>query len=113
MPYFKLETNTAIPEENQATLSQEISDLVAKELGKPEKSIMVSIQPSVRMLFAGSDEPTAFIALKSLGLPDTKALSAAICSFIENKLNIPQDRIYIEFHDSPRSMFGYNGSTFE
>jgi len=51
------------------------------------------------MTFAGTDDPTAFIQCKSIGLDDslTESISAAICSFCEIELSIPKDRIYIEF----------------
>lgn len=113
MPYFKLQTNKAIGQEAAAELAGEISRLVSEVLGKPEKFIMVSVQAGQNMLFAGSDAPLVFIEMKSIGLPGTKMVSEKICAFIEEKLGVPKDRTYIEFADSPRHMFGWNGGTFE
>ena len=66
-------------------------------------------------LFAGDNQPLAYLELKSIGLPGdrTKALSADLCQLISTELAIAPDRIYIEFHDAPRNMWGWNGSTFE
>lgn len=118
MPYLKIQTNQGIDAGIDTGIEQrllrEASSLVATELGKPESYVMVSLEPPRPMLFAGTDEPTAYLELKSIGLMEskTKALSAALCQLISDKMNIPAERIYIEFADAPRSMWGWNGSTF-
>lgn len=114
MPYLKIQTNQGIDASIEQTLLQEASALVASELGKPESYVMVNLEPPRPMLFAGSDEATAYLELKSIGLAEskTKALSASLCQLINEKIHIPIERIYIEFADAPRSMWGWNGSTF-
>jgi len=96
------------------TCFMQLRPLVAKELGKPESYVMVNIEPTRPMLFAGTNEPTAYLELKSIGLADsqTKDLSAALCNLITNKIKIPTERIYIEFANAPRSMWGWDKSTF-
>jgi phenylpyruvate tautomerase len=114
MPYLKIQTNQAInPDQAQALISK-ASKLVATELGKPENYVMVALSPPVPMLFAGTDAPTAYLELKSIGLPSSRTgnLSQALCTLIENDLAISKDRVYIEFADAPRAMWGWNGSTF-
>ena len=93
---------------------QRASRLVAEQLGKPERYVMVALQVDVPMLFAGTDEPLAYAELKSIGLPigATEELSAAICHLLQETLAVPQERIYIEFADAPRRMWGWNGGTF-
>ena len=114
MPYLKIQTNQNIEPSNEQSLLQEASALVASELGKPENYVMVNIEPPRPMLFAGTDAPTAYMELKSIGLAEsqTKSLSAVLCRLITNKLGIPTERIYIEFANAPRSMWGWNNSTF-
>ncbi len=114
MPYLKIQTNQNIDQPGEQTLLREASTLVATELGKPENYVMVNIEPSRPMLFAGTDAATAYLELKSIGLAEsqTKSLSAALCNLIHDKLNIPTERIYIEFANAPRSMWGWNKSTF-
>ena len=114
MPYLKIQTNQTInPDQAQALISK-ASKLVASELGKPENYVMVALSPPVPMLFAGTDAPTAYLELKSIGLPSSRTgdLSQALCTLIENDLAISKNRIYIEFADAPRAMWGWNGSTF-
>lgn len=76
---------------------------------------MVSLEHNPNVLFAGSGDPLAYLELKSIGLPQeqTKTISAALCQVISNELGIAQDRIYIEFADAARHMWGWNGGTFE
>ena len=114
MPYLKIQTNqTTTPDQAQALISK-ASQLVASELGKPEQYVMVALSPPVPMVFAGTDAPTAYLELKSIGLPGSRTgdLSQALCTLIENELAISRERVYIEFADAPRAMWGWNGSTF-
>ena len=88
--------------------------LTATELGKPERYVMVAIEPTTPMLFAGSSDPTCYLELKSIGLPEDKTadLSNALSLEIEKQLGVSKDRVYIEFADAPRKMWGWNGGTF-
>ena len=113
MPFLNIQTNQSVtPEQAQALISK-ASNLVASELGKPERYVMVALAPPVPMLFAGSDEPTAYLELKSIGLPESRTadLSKALCSLMAD-LNISPDRVYIEFADAPRAMWGWDSRTF-
>lgn len=114
MPYLKIQTNEVISAELEQKLLREASSLVASELGKPEKYVMVNIESTRPMLFAGTDAATAYLELKSIGLMEskTKTLSAALCKLINDCIGISTDRIYIEFADAPRSMWGWNSTTF-
>jgi phenylpyruvate tautomerase PptA (4-oxalocrotonate tautomerase family) len=87
---------------------------MAEQLGKPESYIMTALETELKMTFGGSTEKTAFIEVKSIGLKQsmTEELSQFICEFIEQELEIDQERIYIEFADAPGSMWGWDGGTF-
>ena len=112
MPYLKIHTNQDIKE--TSGLLKKASQLVARELGKPESYVMVEAQGGRDMLFAGSDAPLAYLELKSIGLPSsaTGALSAALCELISTELGVAAERVYIEFADAPRHLWGWNGATF-
>ena len=114
MPYLKIQTNISLPSEQRQALLKPASELVAKQLGKSERYIMIQVEAGESMMFDGSEEPLAYIELKSIGLPAdrTKALSAGLCEFISSKLGIPIARIYIEFVDVDRNMWGWNSTTF-
>ncbi len=114
MPYLSLQTNITLSNDEQSTLLQSSSKLVADLLGKPEKYVMVTIEPTKPMLFSGSEAPAAYIELKSIGLPNDKTseLSKHLCNLLNTVYSIDKDRIYIEFVDAQRNMWGWNSSTF-
>jgi phenylpyruvate tautomerase len=113
MPYLKIQTNLPIGKKSRQTILRNASALVALELEKPEELVMVALQDNTTMLFAGSDDPVAFLELKSVGLPGrkTKRLSQALCSLIEDHLGITKDRVYVKFIDVNRGMWGWKGDT--
>lgn len=75
---------------------------------------MVALNHNPQMLFAGDDSPLAYLELKSIGLPAdrTADFSKALCELITQHLQIPSDRIYIEFSDAQRHMWGWDAGTF-
>lgn len=114
MPYLTIQTNKSIDDKLKSELMRQASQTVSEILGKPESYVMIALPPSMPMLFAGSDDPLAYLELKSIGLPDeaTTALSEALCSMINESLGISKERIYIEFSNAQRHMWGWNGRTF-
>lgn len=115
MPLLKIQTNIDIPQETRTPLLKITSERVANILNKPERYVMVALDSNPDMLFDGSNEPLAYLELKSIGLPqgETKSISQALCQLITEQLDIESDRIYIEFADAQRHMWGWNGGTFE
>ena len=107
-------SNSAVEPATAQTLLATASRLVASELGKPESYVMVALEDNTPMLFAGDDAPLAYLELKSIGLPESRTaqLSAALCQLMEESIGVGKDRVYIEFADAPRKMWGWNGATF-
>ena len=114
MPYLKIQTNLPLGKKAGRAILKSASALVASELDKPESFVMVALQPDTPMLFAGSDDPVAFLELKAIGLParKTKKLCAALCELIEEHLGIERDRVYVKFIDVHHSMWGWKGDVF-
>jgi hypothetical protein len=75
---------------------------------------MIAVKPGTSLIFAGSNEPAAFVRLKSIGLPKERSteLSEKICGFVERELKVPPNRVFIDFKDLERGMFGWDGKTF-
>ncbi len=75
---------------------------------------MVSIQGGKHMQFTETTEPYTFIELKSLNLNENKTAeySKLLCEFINTETDIDTGRIYIEFTNGKRHMWGWNNSTF-
>lgn len=114
MPTLRILTNAQVPANDRAGLLARASRTVAEMLGKPESYVMVIFEDARDMVFAGTSAPTAFLELKSLGLPEgrTAQYSRALCDLLADALSIPAERIYIEFASPTNRMFGWNGGTF-
>ena len=114
MPYLKIQTNQSPDDTQQQALLEKASALVAEQLSKPENYVMIALETGQTMLFAGSSGPLAYLERKSIGLPATATadLSNHLCTLIAQELDIEKNRIYIEFADAPRHMWGWDGKTF-
>ena len=114
MPYLKITTSKSIDAGHKHNLLKTASRMVASELGKPEQYMMVSVESPVQMLFAGTEEPCAFLELRAIELPESKTgkLSQLLCGLLESQTGIRRDRVYINFADIKPGMWGWNGETF-
>ena len=114
MPYLKIQTNQTVTPDQAQALINKASKLVASELGKPESYVMVKVSADHTLIFGGSNEPAAYLQLKSLGLPEnrTAEYSEKLCAFIGKTLDINSNRIYIEFSSPERHMWGWDKTTF-
>ncbi|MFP6893518.1 MAG: phenylpyruvate tautomerase MIF-related protein [Opitutales bacterium] len=114
MPFVSVTTNQSLSQSDKAELLTELSFKCAEILGKSEDYVMVRLNLGESIFFAGTDEPALFAELFSIGLSamDAPTLSFALCKFLSERLAIAPKRIYLNFHDVPREMWGWNGSTF-
>lgn len=112
MPLLNIHTNVSVADKTAFALRA--SAYTAKAIGKPESYVMVQLEDERTLVFAGSDQPAAYLELKSIGLPEqrTAELSAALCELISTELGINGNRIYIEFSNAARHMWGWDGATF-
>jgi len=112
MPFIQVNTSSKSVLEDDALLQNDISKMVAELTGKSEDYVMTMIQSDIKMTFAGSDEPSCFIKVKSIGSLSPSSMSKSLCELIASKTNISTSRIYIEFTDVKASNWGFNGTTF-
>ena len=114
MPFLKIQTTQPLAETAAKALASKASGRVAELRGKPQDYVMVSVETNPAMQFAGTDAPLAYLELKSIGLPRsiTASASQALCDLVAGETGVATNRIYIEFADAPRHMWGWNGGTF-
>ncbi len=112
MPLLTLSTNIHI--DDKLALAKSASRSVADLLGKPESYVMVQIEDDQCLIFGGEESPCALLQLKSLGLPEnsTADFSSRLCHFINEQTGISSQRIYIEFSNPQRHMWGWDQRTF-
>ena len=114
MPLLRIQTNVAVSTDKADALLSQGTDLIVNVMNKPREYVQVVLGPEVAIAFAGSREASAFVELRSLGLPEdtAKLLSEKICDLLEVELAIPPARVFINFFDFPSPMWGWNGKTF-
>ncbi len=115
MPLIKVQTSVSQPQKSELeALLKDLSAALAQKLGKPESFVMTAFEADVPMTFAGTTDPACYLEIKSVGLPasQTKSLSEEFCQKINQLLDIPMNRIYIEFANAAGNMWGWNGKTF-
>ncbi|EAZ02245.1 hypothetical protein OsI_24345 [Oryza sativa Indica Group] len=115
MPQLSLTTNVPVDAVVAADIIKDCSKALARIIGKPESYVMVSINGSVPMSFAASEEPAAYGELMSIGGigPGVNGkLSAALAEILETKLSVSRSRFYVKFDDVKGFNLGFNGSTF-
>jgi phenylpyruvate tautomerase PptA (4-oxalocrotonate tautomerase family) len=115
MPTFILRTSSTINDQQNKTIRKDAVDILSQELGKSKEFIVTLIHDSVALEFGQSEAPCAYVEVKSVGTlspEQTTAMSDRICNSLQQILSIPPDRIYIEFQESPRHLWGWNCKTF-
>jgi phenylpyruvate tautomerase PptA (4-oxalocrotonate tautomerase family) len=115
MPTFILHTSSVINDHQNQNIRKDTVDILSQELGKSKEFIVTLIHDSVAIEFGQSEGPCAYVEVKSVGTlspEQTTAMSDRICNTLQRILSIPPDRIYIEFQESPRHLWGWNGKTF-
>ena len=112
MPLINVRTNISDVQEAGALLKK-LSSALAVSTGKPESYVMTLLESGVPMTFAGSEEPYAYVEIKSIGSLAPPAMTDQFCELIKASLGIAKDRIYIGFDDVKASDWGWNGRTFD
>ena len=114
MPLIKIQTNTHLSQDQVNQILPTLSVKASEWLDKPEDYVQVILEPETIILFAGKTDPSAFIEVRSLGYygHTIAEITQALCAFIHEQLDIPQDRIFINFFDIERSNWGWNSKTF-
>jgi len=114
VPYFAIKTNQDMNDTARANLLSSASAFVAELLGKSEAYVMVAIESGLSISFGASTHPTAYVVLHSIGLPAERCneFAAKISQFVQAMLQVPKERVFIDFTDLHRDRFAWNGKTF-
>jgi len=109
MPFINV--STSIKVEDKKKLLEEISILISSLTNKSKRFVMAKLEDNSAMYF-DDQSPCCFLEIRSIGSLNPSELAKPLSDFINEKMRIPADKIYISFKDVPASMWAWNGKTF-
>ena len=109
MPYINISTSEKIDDKKK--LLEEISILISSLTKKSTRFVMAKLDDNCEMYF-DDQAPCCFLEIKSIGSLTPSIMSKPISEFVNEKMGIPIDKIYISFEDVSASMWAWNGRTF-
>ena len=111
MPLLEITTSNDLFENVREKILREASHLVARQLGKSEDSVMVTLRHA-HSLFCGESVACAFLELRSAGALDAQTatrISGELCKLMEKEADVPPQQVYLNFLNVPRGSWGRNG----
>ena len=117
MPLLQIHLTT--PSVAQDVLNQihvQSADLLAEQIGKSVEYVMVLVRTGESISFAkDNDTPCAYMEVKNVGELSsdlTERLTSKLSNLLNEILGVTVDRIYVEYQESARHLWGWNGKTF-
>lgn len=113
MPYIQVKTNKEVSKKEELDLKTVLGKDISLLPGKSEAWLMVEVEDKRKLYFKGSDAPCAILEVKVYsegGNINYQPLTEALTTKVSELLNIPEDRIYIEYEETPN--WGWAGSNF-
>mmetsp|Transcript_9108 Transcript_9108/g.27408 ORF Transcript_9108/g.27408 Transcript_9108/m.27408 type:complete len:117 (+) Transcript_9108:129-479(+) len=114
MPSLLITSSVDVDESKKLEMLKEGSKILSEAIGKPESYCMVSFQKAT-MIFGGTDDACAIVRVVSLGGLNqavNREITARTSDLLEKYCGVQKNRMYVEFTDSKRDFFGFNGKTF-
>lgn len=113
MPFIDSKITVKMSEEKKETIKTQMGKMISV-LHKPESYLMVGIDDSYDLWFAGKKlDRGAYVEVSLFGSAsssDYEKLTGEICSLFEKELDIPASKVYVTYH--PVSNWGWNGGNF-
>jgi phenylpyruvate tautomerase len=114
MPLLKLQLSTPLDAAKKKSALRDLSQLMSRGLGKPEKYVMVTIDEG-EFIMAGETGPAAFADVRGIGgfsRTTNQAFSKLLGTYLGETFGINSQRVYMTFTDIDATNWGWNGSTF-
>jgi phenylpyruvate tautomerase len=115
MPLMTIRSVAAIGDTAVSSMLSACSARLAELLAQPEAYVMTLFDRPTSMTMAGTDDPCCLVEIRSvvkLSSEQTQAMAQALCPLLAEHLGVPPNRIFLNFTDFPRAMWGFDGSTF-
>ena len=117
MPLLQIKTTVEkIDKEVLEEIHRLGANILAEQIGKSTNYVMVIIDSNCSLSFAQDTvSPSAYMEVKNVGRlsPEkTQHITSKLTSLVSEKLATIPERIYLEFQESERHLWGWNGATF-
>ena len=109
MPYVNV--STSIKVDDVEKFLEEIATLISSLTNKSKRFVMAKLDDNSEMYFDGQS-PCCFLEIRSIGSLNPSVIAKPISDFVNKKIGIQMDKIYIYFEDVSPSMWSWNGRTF-
>jgi phenylpyruvate tautomerase len=114
MPLMTIRSAATIDDTAVNSMLSVCSAKLAELLAQPEAYVMTLFDRPASMTMAGTAGLCCLVEIRSvvqLSSDQTRAMAQAFCPLLAEHLGVPPNRIFLNFTDFPRTMWGFNGST--
>jgi len=114
MPAFEVDTN-APAEKITPDLVKDLTELLAEMLGLEPKFLSVIFRPNPLMRWAATTEPCAvcrLTAINDVNEEKNRGYTEKVFKFMQERLNVPGDRMYCIFFSPAPTHVGFTGRIF-
>lgn len=114
MPLMTIRSAAKIDDDAVSPMLSACSAKLAELLTQPEAYVMTLFERATGMTMAGTANPCCLVEIRSV-VPftsdQTRAMARTFCPMLAEYLGVPPNRIFLNFTDFAKNMWGFNGST--
>lgn len=114
MPVLTVHTTASIDDGAVFTLLTACSTTLAEAMGQPEAYVMTLFERADAMTMSGTSDPSCLVDVRSvveLTADQTTAITGRLCALVSDHLSVEPNRVFVNFTDFRRAMWGFNGAT--
>jgi phenylpyruvate tautomerase len=116
MPLITIQGNAAVDEAEVGPMLSAFSARLAELLGQPEAYVMTLFERPAGMTMAGTAEACALVEVRSVvefTREQTSAMAQDLSAMLGQHLGVSRDRVFLNFSNVPKAMWGFDGATLE
>jgi phenylpyruvate tautomerase len=113
MPLMTIRSTAEIGDVAVSEMLSACSAKLAGLLAQPEAYVMTLFDRVAGMTMAGTADPCCLVEVRSVvpfSRDQAQTVTQTICSLLAEHLDVPPKRIFLNFTDFPKAMWGFNGS---
>ena len=110
MPLIRISTSEEIKDKKE--FISKSAEFISELTNKPIKFVMVILEDNLDMYFLESESYCCYVDIKSIGSLRPSDMAKKVSDFISREIQIPSNKIYINFEDVSPTNWAWNGKTF-